>query len=169
MSKLLGTPFGLSLEILGIDNFSYDKIKKKLTFLCSCSKSSLVDRATIVNQVLLSSLWFFVLMWRGFKTNIRRIRGLLENYLWSDIKHVVCKTVFLSTNYCVKKCYGGLGLINLETTLSTLLSKWVIHVMKLGGWSCKPPNYSSLSIKFFSSNQMMESTSKPFMGHGPWT
>ncbi len=94
MSKLLGTPFGLSLEILDIHNFSCNKIKKKFTFLCSCSKLSLVDRATIVNQVLLSSRWFFVLVWRGFKIIIRRIRGLLENYLWSDIKHVVCKKVF---------------------------------------------------------------------------
>jgi hypothetical protein len=89
MSKLLRTCFGLSLEILDIDNFSCDKIKKKLTFLRSCFKLSLVDRATIVNQVLLSSPWFFVLVWRGFKTIIRRIRGLLETYLWSDIKHVV--------------------------------------------------------------------------------
>lgn len=52
MSKLLGTPFGLSLEILDIHNFSCDKIKKKLTFLCSCSKLFLVDRATTINQVL---------------------------------------------------------------------------------------------------------------------
>ncbi len=49
MSKLLGTPFGLSLEILDIYNFLCDKRKKKLTFLCSCSKFSLVDRATIAN------------------------------------------------------------------------------------------------------------------------
>jgi hypothetical protein len=95
MSKLLGTHFGLSLEILDIHNFSCDKINKKFTFLCSRSKLSLVDRATIVNQVLLSSRWFFVLVWRGFKIIIRRIRGLLGNYLWSDIKHVVCKKGFL--------------------------------------------------------------------------
>jgi hypothetical protein len=95
MSKLLSTPFGLSLEILDIHNFSCDNLKKKLTFLCSCSKLSLVDCATTINQVFLSFQWFFILVRRGFKIITRRTRDLLKNYLWSDIKHVVCKKGFL--------------------------------------------------------------------------
>jgi hypothetical protein len=41
MFKLLGTPFGLNLEVLDIDNFLYNKVSKKLTFWCN-SKLSLV-------------------------------------------------------------------------------------------------------------------------------
>ena len=55
MSKLLGTPFGLSIATIDIDQFLIDKARKKLTYWTT-TKLSLAARQLIVNQVLMSTL-----------------------------------------------------------------------------------------------------------------
>jgi hypothetical protein len=55
ITKLLGIPFGLGLEVKDIDAFLLNKIKKKLLFWCS-THISLVGRTFIVNQILLATL-----------------------------------------------------------------------------------------------------------------
>ena len=61
---MLGTPFGLNLNTLDIDQFLYRKISKKLDYW-STMKYALASRVVICNQVLLSTLWFFITVWRG--------------------------------------------------------------------------------------------------------
>ena len=58
LSKLLGMPFGLNLNIPDVDNFFYTKISKKLDYW-STMKLFLGGRIVICNQVHLSILWFF--------------------------------------------------------------------------------------------------------------
>ena len=59
VSKLLGTPFGMSLASSNVDKFLLDMINKKLGFWCKL-KHNAMGRAIIVNSVLLSSTIFFV-------------------------------------------------------------------------------------------------------------
>ena len=59
MFKLLGTPFGLNLNIRDVDSFLYNKISKKLDYW-STMRLSLAGRIVICNQVLLSTLWFLL-------------------------------------------------------------------------------------------------------------
>ena len=64
LSKLLGTPFGLNLDTKDVYQFLYSKISKKLDYW-SIVKLSLAGRAVICNQILISTLWFFITVWGG--------------------------------------------------------------------------------------------------------
>ena len=64
LSKLFGTPFGLNLNVSDVDHFLYSKISRKLAYW-STMRLSLAGRALIYNHVLLSTLWFFISVWRG--------------------------------------------------------------------------------------------------------
>ena len=81
LSKLLGTPFGLNLKIQDVGKFLYRKISKKLDYW-STMKLSLAGVAVICNQVLFSTLWFFITVWGGSNKIINEIRGAIRNYLW---------------------------------------------------------------------------------------
>jgi hypothetical protein len=57
--KLLGTPFGLDLDVADVDEFLFQKIQKDLQYWSSIFLS-LAARAIIVNSVLLSTTWYFI-------------------------------------------------------------------------------------------------------------
>ena len=62
--KLLGTPFGLDLTTEDVDSFLLKRAIAKLTYWTSIHLS-LSSRAITMNQVLLSSLWYFASFWSG--------------------------------------------------------------------------------------------------------
>ena len=101
MSKLLGTPFGLNLNVKDVDNFLYRKIARKLDYW-STMKLSLAGQAIICNQVLLSTLWFFITVWGGSNKILRKIRGAIRNYLWSG-KEQLTRTRINWRECCLKK------------------------------------------------------------------
>ena len=80
MSKLLGTPFGLNLDTNDVDQFFYGKIAKKLDYW-STIKLSLTERAVSCNQVVISTLWFFITVWSGSYNVLSKMRGSIGNYL----------------------------------------------------------------------------------------
>jgi hypothetical protein len=59
LSKMFGTPFGLSLDNKEVDAFFIKKIHKKLKFW-NMVHLPIVCQAVIVNFVLASTLWFFI-------------------------------------------------------------------------------------------------------------
>jgi hypothetical protein len=64
-----------------IDQFFLDKVKKKLTYWTT-TKLSLAARRLVVNQILSSTLWYFIGVWSGSRQVIKKIKALLYNYLW---------------------------------------------------------------------------------------
>jgi hypothetical protein len=76
LSKLLGTAYGLKLELLDVDNLLMNKIKKKITFYGS-RHLSLARRRLIVNKVLASMLWFSVMVWARAWKSLRNIKAYL--------------------------------------------------------------------------------------------
>ena len=59
VSKLLGTPFGMTLSSGDVDKFLLDRVNKKLEYWCK-RKHNVMGRVVIVNSVLLSSTIYFV-------------------------------------------------------------------------------------------------------------
>ena len=80
LSKLLGTPVGLHLELQNVDQFIVDIVKAKLKYQSS-THLSLVGRALDVNHVLMSSLCYFIAVWASLKKVLVKIKALLRNYL----------------------------------------------------------------------------------------
>jgi hypothetical protein len=75
-SALKITPLGINLHITDVDDFFYEKIRKKLFYWASIY-FSLTSRILIVNSLLLSSLWFSIMIWGRTLNTIRKIRGHL--------------------------------------------------------------------------------------------
>ena len=80
--KLLGTPFGLKLKLDDVDQFIVGRIKAELEYRSS-THLSCVGITLIVNKVMMSSLWYFIVVWAGAKKVLREIKAMLCNYLWS--------------------------------------------------------------------------------------
>jgi hypothetical protein len=128
LSKLLGTPFGLNLNVSDVDHFLYSKISRKLAYW-STMKLSLAGRTLICNHVLLSTLWFFISVWGGSNKILTKIRGAIRNYLWSG-KEQHSRTRVSWRECCLKKKYGGLGLVDPEAAKTSLLCKWIVRAME---------------------------------------
>ena len=128
LSKLLGTPFGLNLNTPDIDQFLYRKISKKLDYW-STMKLALAGRVVICNQVLLSTLWFFITVWGGSNKILRKIRGAIRNYLWSG-KEQLTRTRINWRECCMRKKNGGLGLVDPEAAKTSLMCKWIVKAME---------------------------------------
>jgi len=88
ISKLLGAPFGITLETQDIDGFLKDKVSKKLRYWTS-QYLSLAGQVIIVNAILLSTLYYFIAIWSGSLQVVRSIRGSFRNFLWSGSEHSV--------------------------------------------------------------------------------
>lgn len=86
LSKLLGAPFGITLETTDVDRFLKDKISKKLRYWSS-QRLSLAGSVTVVNAVLFSTLYYFIAIWSSSLQVIRSIRVSLRNFLWSGSEH----------------------------------------------------------------------------------
>lgn len=86
-------------------------------------KLSLVGRAVIVNQVLLStSLWFFINIWEGLGKILRKFCNNLKNFLWAG-KDQRARTRVACNVCCKKKSKGDLGLMDLKLAKQNLLCK----------------------------------------------
>ena len=92
---------------------------------------SLAGRALICNHVLLSTLWFFISVWGGSNKILNKIRGDIRNYLWSR-KEQQSRTRVSWKECCLKKKYGGLGLVDPEAAKTSLLCKWIVRAMEPG-------------------------------------
>jgi exonuclease III len=128
--KMLGTPFGMDLSTEEIDSFLLQKVQKKLSYWTS-SYLSLSGRATILNQVLLATIWYFVAAWGGSSKVYGKITALLRNYLWAG-KDSRTRTRVSWQDCCIKRKLGGLSLIDPKEAEVGLLSKWVVHAFLPG-------------------------------------
>ena len=82
VSKLLGTPFGLSLNTTDIDNLLLNKVDRKLEHWVK-TKLNLAGRVVVANSVLISSMLYFLAIWGGSSSGIKRVEGKIRNFLWA--------------------------------------------------------------------------------------
>lgn len=107
--------------MVDIDEFLITKVTRKLRYWSS-THLSLAARAVVVNSVLLSTLWYFLSIWGGSKDILSKIRSKLCNYLWAGTEENSRVRVRWD-DYCAPKATGGLGLIDPDDALTTLMSK----------------------------------------------
>ena len=130
LSKLLCTPFGLNLNTQDVDNFLYRKNSNKLDYW-STMKISLAGQVVICNQVLLSTLWFFIMIWGGSNKILHKIKRAIRNYLWLG-KEQLTRFKVSWRECCPKKKYGRLGIVDPKAAKTRLLCKWVVKAMEPG-------------------------------------
>jgi hypothetical protein len=131
LSKLLGTPFGISLATQDIDGFLHQKILKKFTYWRK-QFLSLPGRRVIINSILLSTLWFFIQIWTGSNLVIKKIRASLRDFLWSGANGTPIARVSWE-DYCAAHDQWGLSFIDPEEALAALTSKWILRAFEPGG------------------------------------
>ena len=95
-------------------------------------KLSLGGRIVICSQVLLSTLWFFIMVCGGGSNKtLTKIKGAIRNYLWSG-KEQLTRTRVSWRECCLKKKFGGLGLVDPEVAKTSLLCKWIVKALEPG-------------------------------------
>jgi hypothetical protein len=130
ISKLLGTPFGLSMSSQSMDDFIKERVNKSLRYWCTTKVNS-TGRGIVVNKILLSSIFFFISIWGGSKKGVTRIKSSMASYMWSDTtNHARSKVAWLQC--CQPKVDGGLDLINPTDALVALMVKWVLKACEPG-------------------------------------
>lgn len=111
--------FGLSCDIQDIDHFLINKGQKRVSYW-GLRFLKLAERKLIMNQILASILWFFVIVWARTWKAIKNIKGLLRVYLWGgQLGHLRARVAW--NDCCAKLKHGGLSLIDAEAATRNLL------------------------------------------------
>jgi exonuclease III len=130
VSKLLGTPFGMTLTSADVDKFLLERINKKLDYWCKVRNNSM-GRVVIVNSVLLSSTLFFVSIWGGTQAGLKRVKSTLHNYLWGGKPSIARKRIAW-VQCCQTKENGGVNLLNPPDVLDAMMTKWILKACEPG-------------------------------------
>ena len=72
VNKLLGASFGLSLSTKDVDSFLFDKLTKKHIHW-STTKLNPRGHSVVANSVLLSSTFFFLFVWGGYRKGVKKL------------------------------------------------------------------------------------------------
>ena len=128
--KILGYIYGYSEE----NWFQVrTKIQKSIN-KWSNLKLSLIGKKTIINQVLLSKLWYFAYVESPPRKVIQQIKRDIHNFLWS-FKKIRLNQV--TTTMPIKD--GGLGIIDIETQCKAIkcaiLSKFLKDIEHNKSWT----------------------------------
>ena len=84
-----------------------------------------------MNSVLLSTLWYYLSLWRVSTSILNSICASLRNYLWAGTEEHSRARVHW-TDCCASKEVGGLGLIDPHEAPNALTTKWIVKAMLPG-------------------------------------
>ncbi len=124
-------------------------IRKKLMYW-STKQLSLAGRIVIVNQVLLSSMWYITSCWIFVKSAISQIQRLIRNFLWSGGDGTWTRSKVAWSTITQPRARGGLSVIDPEQQSKALLVKLMVRGQLPGNehWKnllsnrieeCRPP------------------------------
>ena len=123
--------------IYGNTNENWFKVKSKIQKSINKwnnLKLSLVGKKTIINQVLLSKVWYFAYVESPPQNFLQEIRRDIYNFLWSYKKVRVNR---ITTTMPIKD--GGLGIIDIETQCKAIkcavLSKFLNDIKNDKQWT----------------------------------
>ena len=103
LSKLLWTLLGLNLNTPNVDQSLYAKIPKNLEL----HELSLVGMVVICNQILLSTSWFFIDIWRGSNKILRKIKRGASETTYGHAKSNSYALGLVEENVACKRSMGG--------------------------------------------------------------
>jgi hypothetical protein len=128
--KLLGTPFGLTLNTQDIDLFLLAKIDKKIQ-TWSKTQLNLAGHEVIANGVMTSTLLYFLGIWGGTKAGVNKCTSRIRTFFWSGSAQRTRARVAWST-LCLRREEGGLNLLDPQDALMALMCKWVVKASEPG-------------------------------------
>lgn len=106
------------------------KLERGLLRLRS-NPTSLIGRATAINNLLLNSLWFAIVLWVGSDAELRSYEEEITCFLWSGQgrrkRHRVSEYILF-----LLRQMGGLGVLSLQHQRRALAGKLVLWAMKPG-------------------------------------
>jgi hypothetical protein len=111
---------------LDVDSFLLAKIDKKLDYWTTIRLNS-AKRAMIANNVLISSLLYFLGIWGGTNGGIKHIKRKVRNFFWTGSPSPSQACIAWNT-LCLQRCNGGLNLIDPQEVMLTMMAKWMVAV-----------------------------------------
>jgi hypothetical protein len=81
---------------------------------------SVVGKATVLNSLILSKLWYILRVTPLTVEDIRLLRSLAIQFLWKNIFPVIPWSV-----WTLPKTSGGLGVIDIQIQASALYFRWL--------------------------------------------
>lgn len=93
-------------------------------------KKNVAKRIIIINIIILSYIYYFILIWIGFQKKKKK-KILMINFLQIITYDLTCVKVAQKI-YCKELKERGFGLIGLQEAESDLLTKQVICSLQLG-------------------------------------
>jgi hypothetical protein len=112
------------------NSFLMAKIEKKLMYWVTVRLNS-AGQEVIANSVLVSFLLYFLAIWGGTADGIKRITRKTRNFYWAGTIQQARARVAWQT-CCLKRCNGGLNLIDSQEAITTLMAKWVVVACEPG-------------------------------------
>ena len=106
-------------------------IRRKFIYW-STKSLSFAGRVIVVNQVLLSTMWYVTSCWIFVKSAIGKIQRLIRNFLWSGGDGSFARAKVAWSTLILPKSKGGLGLIDPETQSISLLGKLMVRGLLSG-------------------------------------
>ena len=120
-----------------MDLFLQTKIDKKL-FYWTFQRINITGRETIANAILISSILYFIAIWRGTKRGIASITRKVRQFFSScTIQRTKARVSWQVC--CLKRCNRGFNLINPNEAITTMMSKWIVA-------ACEPGNSNFKAI-----------------------
>jgi hypothetical protein len=130
ISKLLGTPFGLTLSASSVDQFLLTRTDKQLQYW-SNTRINRTGRAVISNAILIGAALFFLSIWGGTQAGVKKLVAKARNYLWAGSAQPARARVAWDV-VCLPRQDGGLNMINPKHMVIALMSKWIINACEPG-------------------------------------
>jgi hypothetical protein len=125
ISKLLGTPFGLSLSSAAVDQFLLERTDKQLQYWTN-TRINRTGRAVIANAVLIGATLYFLSIWGGTQASVKKLEAKARNYLWAGtIQHMRACAAW--DVVCLSRKEGGLNMINPKHMVIALMCKWILN------------------------------------------
>jgi hypothetical protein len=88
-------------------------LKGKMIAWGNCNLS-FVGRILIINQVLLSSMWYMAACWNPNPTMCNKIRGVIQNFIWGG-KAIRIRAKVKWDSFTLPFSSRGLGIIDPKT------------------------------------------------------
>lgn len=113
------SPQRMKLTIVGLLEDRLTKARK--------SQHSLVDRVTIANQFISSSLWYLLNLWSGDLMELDGLDKLIRDFIWSGQDMGKLSRVDYKTMKKAKKD-GGMGVLSIKEHTIALAAKLILWV-----------------------------------------
>ena len=126
ITRYLGFPFGLRIPQQEKDNKMLSQIRKHLA-IWSTQKLSLAGRIMIVNQVVLSSIWYLASCTDLSGKALKLAKALVRNYMWSGQREAGARARVKWDTAVLPIVRGGIKILDPQWQTSARITSQTAH------------------------------------------